>query len=145
MCQSEKCRKNFHNPLIIKREIEVHAARGLSRRCKKAIYINRYLENKIAILREPILPAWQHSCKKRRKQAALARWAKVHPAREPSVYPAWRRLPINPAFIPLGGYPQTQRLSRLVAFCLLKSPLARAFLVGVKRFTAWRCRSRSGI
>ena len=40
-------------------------------------------------MREPILPTWQCSCKERRKQAALARWAKDHPAREPSVYPAW--------------------------------------------------------
>ena len=61
-----------------------------------------------------------------------------------SIYPAWRP-PANPAFIPLSSCPRIQRLSCLVAFFLLKSPLARAFLVGVKRFTAWRCRSRSGI
>ncbi len=36
----------------------------------------------------PILPAWQCSCKERRKQSALARCAKVHPAREASVRPA---------------------------------------------------------
>ena len=33
-------------------------------------------------------------------------------ARKPRVYPAWW-LPMNPAFIPLGGCPRTQRLSRL--------------------------------
>jgi len=80
----------------------VHAARELSRKCKKTIQINRYIENKIAILREPILPAWQCSCKERRKQSALARWAKDHPACESSVCPAWR-LPTNPMFILLGG------------------------------------------
>ena len=66
----------------------------------------------------------------------LSRLAAAH---ESSIYPAWR-LPTNPAFIPLSSYPQTQCLSCLVAFCLLKSPLARALFVGVKRFTAWRCR-----
>ena len=39
----------------------------------------------------------------------LSRLAACH---KPSVYPAWR-LATNPAFIPLGGLPQTQRLSRL--------------------------------
>ena len=34
--------------------------------------------------------------------------------RKTSIYPAWR-LPTNPAFIPLGGHPQTQCLSRLAA------------------------------
>ena len=87
----------------------MHAARELSRKCKKTIQINRYLENKIAILREPILPAWQCSCKERRKQSALARWAKDHPACESSVCPAWR-LPTNPMFILLGGFAASSEL-----------------------------------
>ena len=50
--------------------------------------------------------------KKRRKQAALARWAKVHPVRKPSVYPAWQ-LPTNPMFILLGGCSRGQCSPRL--------------------------------
>ena len=79
-------------------------ARDLSRNRKKTIQINRYLENKIAILREPILPTWQCSCKERRKQSALARWAKDHPTREPSVYPVWR-LFARPVFAPPSAHP----------------------------------------
>ena len=60
----------------------------------------------------PIPPVWQCSCKERRKQAALARWAKDHPACEPSVFPAWR-LPTNPMFILLGGCSRGQYSSRL--------------------------------
>ncbi len=87
-------------------------ARDLSRNRKKTIHINRCLENKIAILREPILLTWQCSCKECRKQAALARWAKDHPACEPSVFPAWR-LPTNPMFILLSGCSRGQYSSRL--------------------------------
>ena len=40
------------------------------------------------------------------------------------VYPAWQS-PANPVFIPLGGCLRIQRLSRLVAFCVLKKARLR--------------------
>ena len=45
-------------------------------------------------------------------KGAIACLSRLAAARKPSVYPAWRP-PANPAFIPLGGCPQTQHSSRL--------------------------------